>query len=175
MDVPAPSPKRRASRKTDAERGPLGAWSYNTMVELGLSAEQIAMRAGKSAGHIRKIMGGSERDPSARVLRSIHHYFMEVGAAADPPIPVDRPPGLEPDDNRAGTEGDTPAVPAAYLARIDALIAQMAEVVEELRAARQGADATETRLRALEAAAKLRGPSGGGAHQEQSAPHATAE
>lgn len=112
------------------------------MVDLGLSDEQIAERVEASPGRIRKIAGGSERDPSARLLRAMHRYFMEVGAAADPPIPVDRPPGLEPVDNMAGSRphpGDT-LDPAAYTALLERLdrqaiaITRLAEAIERLTA-----------------------------------------
>lgn len=63
------------------------------MVDLGLSDQQIAASADVSTGTIRKIMGGSEREPSARLLRAIYRYFQEV--AAERGIPLDKPPGLD--------------------------------------------------------------------------------
>lgn len=79
--------------------------------------------------------------------------------------------GSYPDDEpaSAGTDrGDTSAVPAALLA--DAI----RELVAELRSSRLERDAIEARLRALEAAATLRGGSGGGAPQAQDAPQRSA-
>lgn len=154
---------RRARRKTDAERGPLGAWAYNAMVDLGLSDEQIAARVEASSATVRKIAGGSERHPSARLLRAMHRYFMEVGAAATPPIPIDRPPGLEPDDNMAGAAGDTLTVPASLLTALAAQTAAISELVGELRSARLVQADLEERIGALETAAKLQGRSGAGA------------
>ena len=72
----------------------------------------------------------------------------------------------------AGSDtGDTPPFdPAAYLTRMDALAVALTDLVVELRSSRQERDAIEERLRALEAAARLRGPSGGGAPLAQDAP-----
>lgn len=149
----------------------LGAWAYAAMVDLGLSDEQIAERADTSAGHIRKIMGGSEREPSARVLRAMYRYFQEVGAERG--IPIDKPPGLDMDPARGN---DTSSLAgSAYLTRVDALIGVVSEFLAELRAARQGQDATEARLRAVEAELEsLRAAPKAGASQGRSARHAKA-
>lgn len=166
MDGPAPSKRRRASRKTDAQRGELGVWAYNTMVDLGLSDVQIASEVGASAATIRKIMGGSERHPSARLLRAIHRYFVRVGGEADPPIPIDRPPGLSSMESPGG------ATAPGLSDLTDALVAQAETFAKMLEVAMRRDDSVESRIRALRAEVRsLRSRLGDGASPTQPTPH----
>lgn len=109
-----------ARRKTDAEVGVLGVWAYDTRTLLSLSDAQVADRAGVGWQHIRKIEGGSERNPSRRVVREMSRYFREIGERQG--IPVDDPPGAYLSGALAAPPNE---VPDAYLARIDALVAEL--------------------------------------------------
>lgn len=132
-----------ATRKPDSEVGPLGVWAYDTARLLGLSAEQVAQRAGVTEPTIRKIEGGSNRHPSRRVVYEMARYFREVAAQqgvaiTDPPMADQAGSGIVTDPGSAE------------------LIAALTALVEELRAERrERADLLE-RVGALETAAKLR-------------------
>lgn len=80
-----------AVRKPDSEVGPLGVWLYDTTRLVGLSPEQVAKHVGVSSSHVRKIEGGSLRDPSKRLISDIYDYLREVGESQGKP--VEKPPG----------------------------------------------------------------------------------
>lgn len=84
------STRRPSPRKTDAERGPLGAWAYNTRTLLQASPEDAAAAAGITYPTLRKIEGGSERFPARRVVWDLWRHFQRLGGAQD--IPVEDPP-----------------------------------------------------------------------------------
>lgn len=92
MTGPEPVRRRRAPRKTDEERGRLGAWLYQAMDFLDVSDAQVAIAVGASAVTIRKIAGGSNRNPSPRLLWDIHQMLAAV--AAEKKKPLSDPPGL---------------------------------------------------------------------------------
>lgn len=112
-----------ATRKPDSEVGPLGVWAYDTARLLGLTPEQVAVRAGVTEPTIRKIEGGSNRNPSRRVVYEMARYFREVAAIQG--VAIADPPGAY----MAGTGGgDTLSVPADLYTRMDNLY----ELVERL-------------------------------------------
>lgn len=110
--------------KSPAERGRIGAWAYEARADADLSVDEVVERLSRkgqpvAAATIRGIEGGSKQ-PSRRLLRALAGVYGR-------PVPG---------DNEAGAGGDTLAVPAAYLERIDALVGTVTALVEELRLAR---------------------------------------
>ena len=112
--------------KTAAERGRIGAWAYEARADADMSVEQVVARLersgnGVSAATIRGIEGGSKK-PSRRLLRALATIYER----------------RSPDDMaQAGDMGDTP-VPglAAYLERIDALVATVDRLIAQHEADR---------------------------------------
>lgn len=143
----AQKPRRRASRKTDAERGPLGAWLYNAAVLLDLSAEDIAEAVGTSSPTIRKVMGGSNRQPGRRLLWDIN-AFMEA-KSQERGRPVERAPGLGREALGQGSDGPDLA---ALITALTAQTTAMADLVNELREERSARKAAEDRVSDLELA-----------------------
>lgn len=93
----------REGVKTDAERGPWGAWAYNARARFPeLTAPQVARAIGYSEGALRKVEAGSPgQNPPARPLRrKLAEYYMrlaaERGVVIDPP-PSDVGHQLEPE------------------------------------------------------------------------------
>lgn len=134
-----------AARKPDAEVGPLGVWAYDTREELGLSAAQVAARAGVTEPTIRKVEGGSNRTPSKRLVRDMYDYFREIGERDGKP--VEPPPGFL---------GELPAAAApdqsALVGALNAQTAAISELVGLLRPLiEQGEEDREARLRAVQA------------------------
>lgn len=80
-----------AARKPDSEVGPLGVWAYNTRVLLELSDEQAGRAAKVTKATIRKIEGGSTKNPSARLLHDLYKFYKAEGERLD--RPVEEPPG----------------------------------------------------------------------------------
>lgn len=139
----------RRPRKDDAARGPLGAWTYRTIADLGLSSEQVAVGLGVSAATIRKIAGGSYAAPPARLINALYAYFAEVGTSRTPPVAVDPPPGL---NQTAAPPGETTGGAAALLELAQA-ISQMAEQLKAMldRVDLDRVEDNSARIRALEA------------------------
>ena len=141
---------------TDAERGPLGAWAYNTRTLLQVSDVQVAERAGVSAPTIRKVEGGKSK-PSARLLFEMARYYREVGERQR--LPVEPPPGVT-------AEATTPPGDLATAIR---------ELTTELRDSREERQRYEARLRAVEAELEsLRAQPTGGASSRRPAPQVKA-
>jgi transcriptional regulator with XRE-family HTH domain len=92
------------ARKTDAERGPLGAWAFNTRELLDMTAEAVAAIVSVHPGTVRKIEGGSNRTPSAHLLRSLHQVYMREGEAQR--IAVAPPPGMRAEEQTAPEPAD---------------------------------------------------------------------
>lgn len=92
--VPMCQSRHMAARKTDAERGPLGAWAYRTRDLLDLSVETVAATLGASAATIRKIEGGSNAKPSARMLRDLYAVYLHEAESRPRPVAIEPPPGL---------------------------------------------------------------------------------
>ena len=77
-------------RKSDAEKGPLGAWATHARDLLGLSVAQAAAAAGVKEATYRKIEGGSNPAPGRRTVYELWRYFRDQGAAQG--IPIEDPP-----------------------------------------------------------------------------------
>lgn len=92
--------RHMAARKTDADRGPLGAWAYRTRDLLDLSSEAVAAALGVHDGTIRKIEGGSNREPSAHLLRALYGFYLERAETRERPLAIEPPPGLLPEANQ---------------------------------------------------------------------------
>jgi transcriptional regulator with XRE-family HTH domain len=109
------------ARKTDAERGPLGAWAYRTRDLLDLTVEVVAERIAASPATLRKIEGGSNTKPSARMLRDLYAVYLRAAEDRPRPIAIEPPPGMSPE------------APSASVG-LDALVtvfARQAEALEE--------------------------------------------
>lgn len=91
-----------ARRKPDSQVGPLGVWAYDTARLLGRSSEQVAAAVKVSPVTIRKIEGGSNKSPSADLVRRMYDYFRQL--AEDQHLLIDPPPGV--DLLRASAEND---------------------------------------------------------------------
>lgn len=123
-----------ARRKSDAEVGPLGVWAYDTRVLLGLSDQQVATRADVGKVYIRKIEGGSEPNPSRRVIREMARYFREEGERQR--IPVDDPPaGFMADPGDGATTPGLADLITAQTEAIDRQTAMLERVLTVLTAA----------------------------------------
>ena len=146
---------RTAPRKTAAERGPLGAWAYSTRTLLDVSSLDAAAAAGVTEPTLRKIEGGSNRNPSRRVVWDLWQFLASRGAAQG--IPVEDPPsqwrspighlGVEPETRAA----DMATVLAQLTAAISAQTAEIAALRLEREAWERGVlqalAATEGRAR----------------------------
>lgn len=158
-------PKRAIvpAMKTDSERGEWGAWAYRTRTRLGLSLEQVAADVGYSDGAMRKTEAGSPgyRPPSRPIMRALPDYYRsraaERGVVIDP-APVQEPPVI------TGVLGATTApATAAFTGDVAEAIRDqtrvMAELVDELRSAREQAqpDLAEVVARSVEAALRAAG------------------
>jgi hypothetical protein len=106
--------------KTPDERGPLGAWAYETRVRLELSVEAVAAAIPQpvNPATIRKAEGES-RNMSRPLWRQLTAHYARI--AREQGVTISQPP----------TYGDVPA-PADQAA----LIAQISALVEELRLTR---------------------------------------
>lgn len=119
-----------AARKTDAERGPLGSWAYRTRDLLDLSVETVAAEMGAAPATIRKIEGGSNAKPSARMVRDLYAIYLRAAENRARPVAIEPPPGLSaetpPSDAGAGTLAAAFSELAswlqAYVSRTDARI-----------------------------------------------------
>lgn len=79
-----------AAKKTDAEKGPLGAWAYHTRLLLQASSVDAATAAGIKDTYLRKIEGGSARKPAQRTVFDLWQYYRRLGQAQS--VPVEDPP-----------------------------------------------------------------------------------
>ena len=79
-----------AAKKSDAEKGPLGAWAYGTRDLLDASPEDAAAAAGISYATLRKIEGGSTRAPARRTVYALWQHYRRIGLAKG--MPVEDPP-----------------------------------------------------------------------------------
>lgn len=106
------------------------------MVALSLSDAQIAARVGVGAPTIRKFMGSPDGELGADSRKALLAYYREVATTSG--TPIDEPPG---EFIVAGASDAPVGDSAAYLARIDALVEQLAEdraVIRDLVALLQG-------------------------------------
>ena len=151
------------ARKTDAERGPLGTWAYRTRDLLDLTVEVVAERIGASAATIRKIEGGSNAKPSARMLRDLYAVYLHAAEDRPRPIAIEPPPGMAPEvpaPNASGMEAMV-AVFARQAAALEEQNAIMREQLAEMRrqndllsamAFRRSSDANDPTVESLRAA-----------------------
>lgn len=147
--------------KTPEERGPLGAWAYETRDQLGLSVEQVVYALPKrpNPATLRKAESNSS-DMSRPLWRALVAYYQRM--ARERGVPIDPPPLFG--DERAPT-GDLAAALARQTAAIEALVA-------ELREARLDRARLEGVERAVATLVEASLPTGG-ASPERPAPHAT--
>lgn len=142
--------------KSPEERGLRAAWAYEARVALNMSPEQVVQTLGRyNPATIRKAET-NDRHIGRPLWRALTGLYPRLAHEKGVTIPI--PPG-----GSAPGEGPAPDLAAAITA-----------LVAELQASRLERASTEERLRALEAAAKLQAPSGGGAPQEQSVPQGNA-
>lgn len=148
-----------ARRKSDAERGPLGAWAYNTRDLIGLSVAEVLKRLPTqySEPTLRKIEGGSSK-PGRRMWREMRTLYQEVAAAAD--IVIDYQPQLEPEPDHAPPSPD--------------LAAALMALAVELKAMREERVEMQARVRFLEGAVANLTPQADATSPERSVPHGTA-
>lgn len=145
---------------TDEQRGPRAAWLYRHRVaRFGSGAGGLAALGEELRGR------GAFRAPDT----------IKGWEAGKSPIPADVVPHLE---EVFRDEIPVPTRPVSQADLIAALAAQTAAITELIALVRPlvagSTDSIEARLRSLEAAAKLRGQSTGGAPRGRSAPRATA-
>ena len=79
-----------AAKKSDAEKGPLGAWAYHTRLLLQASSVDAATAAGIKDTYLRKIEGGSQREPARRTVFDLWQFYRRLGQAQS--VPVEYPP-----------------------------------------------------------------------------------
>lgn len=120
-----------ARRKSDAERGPLGAWAYNTRDLLSLSVPDVLARLPSTYTEptLRKVEGGSAR-PGRRMWRELRTLYQQV--ASDAGMTIDFQPPLDPEPEHAGPP--EPDLAAA----LTALTQELTAVREERRAWMRG-------------------------------------
>lgn len=103
------------SRNRDEDKTPVGLWMRDTRVLLELTVPEIAHRSGYSESALRKVEGGSNREPSRALIDAVMRVFREVGAEKG--RAVSEPPGY-------GSERPSD---------VAALVATVRELIEELR------------------------------------------
>jgi hypothetical protein len=88
-----------ARRKTDAERGPFGAWAYNTRVLLDRSVEEIVSMLPTTyhPATLRKVEGGTPTGsrPPARMWRELGALYAKLAKAGN--TDIDAQPRLNPE------------------------------------------------------------------------------
>lgn len=104
--------------KSAAERGSIGAWAYEARADADLSVEEVAERLARAGqpvrpATIRGIEGGSKQ-PSMRLLRAMAKVY-----------------GTTPPNERAGSVTSGGTDPASYLARVDALVGLVQQLVDQ--------------------------------------------
>lgn len=117
------------ARKTDAERGPLGAWAYRTRDLLDLTPEAVGTIVGASPATIRKIEGGSNPHPSSRLLRDLYAAYLHAAEDRPRPIAIEPPPGMVPE---APVPASLDALAAVFARQAQALEDQNAIMREQL-------------------------------------------
>jgi hypothetical protein len=132
-----------ATVKTPEERGPLGAWAYDSRDRLDISPEQVVELLGKyDTSTIRKAEGNSEA-MSRPLWRALTQLYARL--ASERSVTLDAMPTFGEAEQATGDQ-------AALAAAINALVA-------ELQAARTERAMTEARLRTLESTVEsLLGP-----------------
>lgn len=89
-------PKRVSvpSVKTDAERGPFGAWAFHARDALNLSVEEVASRLGYHPASLRKVESGSA-PASRRLVRELPALYGDLATEKRltlPPAPAEQEP-----------------------------------------------------------------------------------
>lgn len=78
------------AKKSDAEKGPLGAWAYHVRDLLDASPDDAAAAARITYTTLRKIEGGSTRKPARVTVFRLWQYYRAIGQEKG--IPVEDPP-----------------------------------------------------------------------------------
>lgn len=107
-----------ARRKSDAERGPFGAWAYNTRTALDLSVEAViaALPTTYHPATLRKAEGGTV-PPGTRMWRELGNLYLK--RAEERHVPIDPQPRMGPEP--AGATESTDALVAALTAQTEAI------------------------------------------------------
>lgn len=162
-----------ARRKTGAERGPFGAWAYNTRDALDLSVEAIvaALPTHYHPATLRKVEGGGgalRTPPPSRMWRELSNLYSRL--ADEQKLAIDPQPRLGPEPPGAAQSPDPLIV--ALTAQTTAITA----LVGEMRLARErDQDAAAAILRAAEALRSLPRPAAGGGSTKRPVPRGTVE
>lgn len=128
-----------ARKKTDAERGPIGAWAYNTRDALGLSVEQVIplLPTTYHPATLRKAEGGTV-PPGTRMWRELGNLYGQL--AEERHVPIDAQPRLASEPTGA-TETPVDLVEAinaqteainALVDRLDLFVGPLGEVMADL-------------------------------------------
>lgn len=157
-----------ARRKNDAERGPFGAWAYNTRTALDLKVEAViaALPTTYHPATLRKAEGGTV-PPGLRMWRELGNLYMK--RADERHVPIDAQPRMRPEP--AGTTESPDALVAALTAQteaINALVGLLRPLID------QAVEGSEGRLRAVEGAVAILVPQVERALQARSARRETA-
>lgn len=110
-----------ATVKTPEERGPLGAWAYDSRDRLGLSVEQVAVALPRpvNPATIRKAEADS-KDMSKPLWRALTTFYREV--AKERNVALDALPAVAPEPPVQTTTADLMRVISSQAAAIDRLV-----------------------------------------------------